>query len=473
MTAAQRRVILAICITVWLTSLVSLGLTFIVEPMSEDLDIGNAGVEIMLATPAISALVAIFIVGQAADRIGQRRTLLLLIGAFTTGSLLVASAQEGTGVIVGLALCGSTVWTVPVVALSLLQETAPDGKARVSAFTTYGIVYPLALLTFPSLTGLLLRVAVWRLVPLVWAAAGLVMAGAVMVFVKNTHPRRPFGEWLSLLFFGVALAMGVRFLNLIVGNGITSPVTLIVLAILIAAMIALALRVRLVATVSFSVAPIRGARMRALLLTLVVVQMVGTLTYIVLVLEYTYGESPLEASIVVFPALVGAVLGAKVLCSAAIHRWDMSAACRRLTLVVALSMLPLCAIHASSPAWYVVLCATLFMTAFAAANTALVAEVMSHAPPGGTGSLSAFRGMTSAIGSGLSVIVLGTPIIAAVDMSNGGEVSADQVRQLAWGLRYDGIVGFMLVIVAWRVLVGVERRAVRRGPDGRANPASS
>ena len=191
MTPEQRRVTLAICVCVGLTFLVSAGLAFLVEPISEDLGISDAGVEVVLSVPSIASLVVIFIAGQTGDQLGHRRTLLLLSGVFTTGSLLLASAQEILGVIGGLALCGGAATAIQIVALGLLQESVPEGKPRVSAFTTFGAVYPLALIVVPVLTAVLLDAAVWRLVPLAWSAAGLVMAGVVACFVRRASTPRP------------------------------------------------------------------------------------------------------------------------------------------------------------------------------------------------------------------------------------------------------------------------------------------
>lgn len=445
---------LAVCVCVGLSFLVSAGLAFLIEPISEDLRISDGGVEAVLAVPSIASLVVIFIAGRTGDRLGHRRTLLLLTGVFIIGSLLLAGAQEVVGVIGGLALCGGAATAVQIVALGLLQESVPEGKARVSAFTTFGMVYPLALLVFPVLTAWLLDKAVWRLLPLLWAVAGLVMAGVVMGLVQRATVRRPFGEWLTLLLGGVALAAGVRFLDSVGRQGIVTSGTLVALLTLIVALIAFAVRFRAVVAPGFSFAPMRGALVRSLLFGVAVVSLVGTVTYVIFAFEYMYGMSPFKAAVAVIPAQVGAVLGAKVFAGIAINRWGVTNAGRRLMLVLAITLLPLLAMQPSTPAWYLACCATLFMTAAFAVVTALTIDVMSYAPPGGSGPISAIRGAASAIGAGLGVVVLGTSVITAVTMSGGaGEVSADQVRQLAWGLRLDGGLGFVAVLIAWVVLM--------------------
>ena len=470
MTPEQRRVATAVCVCVGLTFLVSAGLPFLAEPMSEDLRISDAGVEVMLSVPSIASLTVIFVAGQTGDRLGHRRTLLLLIGGFIAGSLLCAGAQEVVGVIGGLALCGGAATAVQIVALSLLQESFPEGRARVSAYTTFGMVYPLAFMVFPVLTGGLLDVAAWRLIPLIWALAGAVMAAVVFFLVSPTPVHRPMGEWLTLLLAGIALAAGVRFVDSLGRKGVTAPGTLIAVMVLTASLIALTVRLRTVADPGFSVAPLRGYRTSALLFAVSVVALIESVPFVVLAFEYLYDMSALKAAIVVIPARVGAVLGAKILAGIAINRWGVARAGRNLLAVLSISLLSLLGMQPDTPAWYLMGCVVLFMTAGATAIAVLNADVMSYAPPGRPGPISAMRGAAIEIGGGLSVVVLGASVITAVNMSGGaGAVGADQIRQLAGGLRLDGILGFIAVLAAWLALTMVARKP-GSPPTSRVSP---
>lgn len=464
MTAAQRRVTLAICIAVGLTFLVSAGLTFLVEPMSADLGLGSDAIEIVLAVPSIASLVVIFIAGQTGDRLGHRRTLLVFSGAFVVGSVLIAAAWEVIGVGIGLALCGAAATAIQIVALSLLQRSIPEGSAHVSAFTTYGMVFPLAYLVFPIFTAGVLNAATWRLVPIIWALAGVVIAAVVALLIERSDSRHPIGEWLTPLLAGIVLATAVRLLDAIGRDGLQSRATAFGAVLFIAALVVFGIRRRTVRASSFSFAPIRGSLMRVLLLGVALVALVGTLTYVVLALEYMYGMTALQAAIAVIPAQAGAVLGAKVLGGRAIRRWGMARAGRHLTLILAFSVLPLVGMQASTPAWYLILCATLFNTVALAAITVLNTHVMSRAPSDSTGPVSSFRGAASSIGTGLGVVVLGTSVITATTMSDGSaDVTAAQVEQLAAGLRIDGVLGCAVALTAWIALVIVERS--RRGSD--------
>jgi len=278
-TAAQRRVTLAICISVGLTFLISAGLTFLVEPMAEDLGLGDAAVEAVLAIPSIASLIVIFIAGQTGDRIGHRRAMILFSVAFVVGSGLLAAATGAAVVFIGLALCGAAATAIQIVALALLQRSIPDGPAHTSAFTTFGMVYPLAFLAFPVLTAGLLDIAAWRLIPIIWAFAGIVIALVVAFLVERADHRHPLGEWLTPLLAGVALAAGVRFLDSLGRKGLLTPATVIGFGILVVALVAFGIRYRATTSSSFSFTPITGAPVRVLLLGVTFVALVGTLTY--------------------------------------------------------------------------------------------------------------------------------------------------------------------------------------------------
>lgn len=186
MTAEQRRVTLAISVIVGLTLLVATGLTFLVAPMAEDLGLSDAAVEDVLVLPALAALLVIFVAGRAGDRFGQRRVMMVAAAGFTAGALIVAAATGEVAVEIGLALCGAGAIVMQVVGVSLLQQTASEGRSHVSAFTTYGMVFPIAFLVLPVVTAGLLGVVGWRWIPLGWAAAGVLMALLAWVLLGRT-----------------------------------------------------------------------------------------------------------------------------------------------------------------------------------------------------------------------------------------------------------------------------------------------
>ena len=414
MTAVQRRVTYAICAIVGLTFLVSAGLTFLVSPMAEDLRFGDGMVETLLALPSIASLLVIFVAGRFGDRLGHRRVLLVAGVAFSGGGCLLAVADGSVSVGVALAVCGASATAIQIVSFGLLQESVPDGRAHISAFTTYGAVFPLAFLVLPVLTAGILEVSAWRWVPAVWAVGGVVVVLLAALLLERGEATQPLGEWGTLVLAGLALAAFVRIFDEI-GNGRTQSFRVIAgLVVAPIALLACWWRMRAAAQPGFSLAPIRAAAVRLLLLGVMFVALLGLLTYATLALEYLYGLTPLETSLAIVPAQLGAMVGAKVLASRAIHRWGPSRAARLMVFVFVVTVLSLLLMQPDTPAWVLVAGATLFSAADVAAITILNTDVMALAPADATGAVSAFRGAASAFGSALGVLVLGSRVISAV-----------------------------------------------------------
>jgi hypothetical protein len=150
-----------------------------------------------------------------------------------------------------------------------------------------------------------------------------------------------------------------------------------------------------------------------------------------------------------------------VLAGRAIQRWGIGNAARHLTFALAFAALTLVAMQATTPSWYLILSATVLSTAALAAITVLNTHVMSLAPAENAGPYSSFRGAASSIGAGLGVVVLGTSVITAVNMSGSStDVSAAQKIELAKGLQIDGFLGFAIALIAWGSLIVIERRKV-------------
>ena len=463
MTPAQRRVTLVVSAMVGLTLLVVAGLTFLMPPMAEDLRLSDTTVELAFAVPSIAALLIIFVAGQLGEQLGDRLVVIVSGGGFTLGSLLVAGAHGATAVTIGLGVCGATATALQIVALDLLQRTVPHGPAHTSAFTTYGMVFPLAFLVVPIATAGLLEVTAWRWIPIVWAGAGLVIVLAGWLGLDRSPERRPVGDWLTPLLAGVVVATLARICEEIGHANVGSVRMLATLAAGVLAGGSCALLVRRPRPSGFGFGPIRGLDLRAMLGGVAAVTLVAMLTYVTVAMEHLYGWSILDVALAVVPAQVGAVVGAKGLASWAITRWGTERAGRVLLLAVGPSTLPLVLVQPGTPPWYLIAVATVFSGLGMAALTVLNAGVMARAPLDATGPVSAFRGAASALGSGLGVVVLGTGVISATQMDADGPVGSAGLDRLAGALRLDGVLACGLALAGWLALVLLERRAHRGG----------
>ena len=459
MTPAQRRITLAISVIVGLTLLVVTGLTFLVQPMAEDLDLANVTVELALVVPAISALLVVFVAGRAGDWFGERKTIIAAGMVFTLGAGVLATASIDPAVIVGLAMCGAGSAVIQVVALSLLKRTIPDGKALVQAFTTFGMVFPAAFLVFPIATSFFLGFVSWRWVPASWSVGGVIMIVIALRILEHNRTGTGSGEWASPILAGIALATGGRMLNEI-GRQEGNPVIVAITATCcIVATVACVLVMKRARNPGVSVRPLRGAMVRPLLFGIAIIALIQILTYISIGLEYFYDMSPLEASLAIAPAQVGAVIGAKVVASRAIHVWGIPRSGRGLLLMTGIVMLLLVFVRSDTAVWYLVLVATAFSLTGMAALTVMNLDIMGRAPEGSAGIVSSFRTAASSLGGAMSMPVLGVAVLSSVSIA-GGSASVDetQLEDLAAGFRFEGVVGFVIAVIGWAVLYVSSRR---------------
>ena len=457
MTTAQRRVVIAVCVIVGLSLLMTAGLTFLVEPMSEALGISDADVEDILAIPSVAALLTVFIAGHLGDRFGHRRILATSSLVFSLGSVILIIAKGTLMVEFALAICAAAAITLQIVAVSLLQQRTHDGPAQVSAFTTYGAVFPIAFLALPVLTAGILGIADWRIVPVIWAIAGVIMAGFTLVMVEREEQEFAHSDWLSPVLAGITLAGLARSFSEVgqVSKDGRAVVVGIAIAVLAAAGCLLIMRRR--AHPGFSFAPVSSGTLRVLLLAVGLVSLVGLLTFLTILLEYFYDLKPIEASLAMIPAQLGAVFGAKVVATMAIKRWGGIRAVRVLVLGIAVPVLGLVIFQTSTPAWYLILIATICSASGMAALTVLNTEVMRRSPESSTGAVSAFRTASSSLGGALGVGIFGTIILSSVQLDAGqSAVSAAELTQLAGHLR---IVGVMVAVVAVGIWLLLRRSA--------------
>lgn len=460
MTGAQRRITLAISVIVGLTLLVVAGLTFLVQPLTQDLALSDEATEQALVAPSIASLLVVFIAGRAGDRFGQRRTIVVAAAVFTLGAAVLASAQAENGVIIGLALCGAGAIIIQVVALSLLQRTAPDGKAHTAAFTTFGAVFPIAFLIFPIATAYLLSLVDWRWVPVLWAIAGIVVIAISILMLDRDEKRGSIGEWASPILAGVALTAGTRVLDELGARPPDGRILAFGSAVFVVAIFALIMVMKRAANPGFSLRPLKGVMMWPLMVGVALVALVQILTYVSISIEYLYEMTPFQASLVIAPAQLGAVIGAKFVAGWSISRWGVDRSGRGMLLATGAVMLLLVVMQPSTPVWYLVVVSTLFSLTGMAALTILNLDIMGRAPAEHTGAVSAFRTAASSVGTALSMAVLGVVVLSSVTMSEGvTDVDDAELIELAAGLRLDGILGFIIAVAGWLFLSISARRS--------------
>lgn len=466
--ADHKRLVFALCVIVGISFVVGASLNFMLTPMLDDLGLTEAQAGTALAIPSIASLLIVFVVGRLGDRIGHRRVLVAASVPFIAGSVLVACAPGMAIVSLGLLLTGAAATAMQIVALGLLQKSIPEGRARVSAFTSYGMMFPAVYLAVPVLTGCLVGVAPWRIVPALWAIIGLALPVVTLRLIDRPGEASRIGELWTPILAGVALAGAVQAINSGNDNSWTSPQTLAWTLVALISIGACALLVKSSRRTSLSLTPLRSPMMLLLLAGVALVAMANTLTYVMIGLEYLYGMSVLGAALYLVPAQAAAVVGSKVVASWLMRRSGTARAGQVMLAGFTLSLLTLVVMSESAPVALLVVSSSLFSLFGFGSITIVNAAVMAGSQTGQSGMVSAYRGAASSLGTSLGVVILGAAISTVVlDFSTAADGQTPDPAALADGLQTNGVVGAIIAAIAWIAFtLAVRRRTSGRTPTG-------
>jgi MFS family permease len=453
MNSDQRKVVFAVSVIVGLSLFMITGLTFVIMPMSEQLELEALRVANILAVPSIAALMVVFLVGHVIDQFGHRKLFIVASLVFSAGSGVLVVSTSFLTIQLGLALCGAAAVSMQIAGISLIQKATVTGRAQASAFANYEMVFPLAFIMIPLATAAILQITNWRFMVAIWFLAGIVMSVVSARLIEKDTPTRTNGEWLTPLLADISL-VGAAYSLARVGDALSSPQSFFLgVTISIGAGITCAILVKRLPNPGLSLPAIDGALIRALILGVGVVALVGILTFVSIALHYYYGLTLLEAALAIVPAQLGAALGARVLAKFVLIRWGGLKGSQILALALSISFLSLVFVTESTSFWYIVGAATLFSFLGMASLTTLNAEVMRQAPQGLTGNVSAFRTASSAIGAALGVGVLGRILLSTSPLDEELVTSASvQAQEFATSLRLVGVLACLLTFSLWIVL---------------------
>ncbi|MEV0890693.1 MFS transporter [Promicromonospora sp. MEB111] len=197
-----------------------------------ELGVTGAQASWLVTVTIIAGAVANPLLGRLGDLFDRRKILLLAIGAFVVGSLVVASGDGIVMLLVGRGLQGISVAAIPLGISVLASVVPPQGRAHgiavVSAMMGVGgaVGLPLAgviseawgfpgLFWFATAIGAMVFAAVWVVVPPLPPAAargGIDLPGAVLLVVG-----------LTALFLAISQAQGwgVAALGVLAAAGVT------------------------------------------------------------------------------------------------------------------------------------------------------------------------------------------------------------------------------------------------------------
>ena len=408
--SSPRRTLLGICLIVGGSFTVMASFNYMLTPMLADLGLTQAQASVALSIPPIASLLIVFLAGRLGDSLGHRLVLTWMSVAFMAGSAVVAIAQGLPAVVIGLLVEGIAATGIQIVGIGLLSDRFPEPKARAAAFGTFGMVSPFIWLCFPVITGFVVGEVSWRWVPATWVACGVVMLLATRLMLSRTHDRQPTGEVLTPILAGATVASAVQSLNRISDDGLLAPVTLASIVASIGLAAATAVLLRRMPAPTFSVAPLRVGRSRALLTTVMIIPLINTVFFLTMAFQYLYGLTVLQTALVMIPAQAAAVLGTRLVAGPLMKRIGIGRTAQWLFGVLAVAMVGSLLVTADSPLWVPVVYVTVYNVLTVAASITVTSGVLISAPGVDSGQLSAYRGSAQALGAVLAVVVMNTVV---------------------------------------------------------------
>ena len=407
---SPRGLLLGICLIAASTFIVLASFTYMLPAMLADLGLSSEQGSLAMKVPSLAALLMVFVAGRLGDRLGHRRVILALGTVFIAGCVIVALAQGLAMVAIGLFLEGVAATGIQIVVVGLLAARYAEPRARAAAFATFGMTYPAVYLVFPVIAGWLTTFVSWRAIPLAWAIAGALMLIVARTLLPGATPH-PVGElWTPVLAGLVAVGIVQTVSHLGDSANVAATVSA---AIAVGALVSCTLLYRRQRQPSLSIAPLRNGALRILLAVVLLVPTLNTFFFVTIALQYMYGRSAFAAAILMMPAQVAAMLGARMLSKWLTERWGVHRSGVALLLALAIVMTIPLTFSGSTPLWWVIVYVCAFGAVVTAIGVVVLNALMSSAPASESGNTSAFKGSATEIGIALGVVLMTALVFGA------------------------------------------------------------
>ena len=131
--------------------------------------------------------------GRASDQIGRRPTLLVALGLYVLAGVCCSAATTGGQLATARLLQGGAAGACSVQAFAIVQDLF-KGEAARRKQAYVSVVLTIMPMLAPALGALVMNIAGWRMIHLIMATGGLLLAVVVSLFVAESHsslaPRR-------------------------------------------------------------------------------------------------------------------------------------------------------------------------------------------------------------------------------------------------------------------------------------------
>jgi EmrB/QacA subfamily drug resistance transporter len=190
MTRTQRLTLAATGLGLFMIYLDALIVNVALPSIQHDFAVGEAGLQWVVAAYSLGMAVAIMSAGTLADILGRRRVYLLGIALFTVSSVACGLAPSLAVLNAARGIQGIAAATVNVTSLALVSAAFPDPKLKAWAIGIWTAVASTALAIGPTLGGLLVQRAGWRVIFLVNVPVGVAVLLLTWRFVQESRDSR-------------------------------------------------------------------------------------------------------------------------------------------------------------------------------------------------------------------------------------------------------------------------------------------
>jgi len=404
--APSRGIILGICIIAGSTYIVLASYNYMLPAMLADLDLTSEQGSLALKIPSLASLLVVFVAGRIGDQLGHRKVILVGGVFFIVGCLVVAFAQGLAMVSIGMFLEGVAATGIQIVALGLLTAQFVDPKARAAAFAIYGMAYPAVYFVFPVLAGWLTTYVTWRAIPLMWVVGGVVLLITARALLPSASPQ-PIGELWTPILAGLFAVGIVQFLSHASDYGATSWPALVFAGLTCVSLVACIVLLRRLPSPSLSIAPLKNGATTIILAVVILVPTLNTFFFVTIALQYQYGNSAFVTALLMMPAQLASMLGAKYLSEKFTDRVGIKRAGVILLLMLACVMAIPLTFSGTTPVWWVLFYACAFGAVVTGVVVVVLNALMSSAPADEGGNTAAYQGSAEEVGYALGVVLMG------------------------------------------------------------------
>lgn len=401
-----RGIIAAVCTIAAASITLTATSTYVYDPIATTFGLTGQQATALKAAPIVAMVLVVFLAGTLGDRVGQRRVIAWGSVAFTVGAAITAAAPVVAVAVLGLCVMSAGASTMVVVAVAILGASFESKKDRANAFSAFGTVGPVVYLVAPPIAGALLAVTTWRAIAVLWTVTGmaafLLSARMLPKDEKEARPDRPSSELATPILAGLTLAFLVE-----VG---LSPYLLLAAGL---SFLALLWAHRRAAQPTLSFAPLRSGRARLLLLVVILIPVTSIWYTSFMAFQYLYGLTAFQISVVMLPAQVAGMLGARAM-KPLIPRWGMRAAGLAVLALLALNQFAYLAIGADDLVPNVLLI-TVYGFCTAALTVVMSNSVMDAAPRDDSGAMSSYRSAAARVGGVIGTFLIGGVLFGTYD----------------------------------------------------------